>query len=365
MLPFTDALWSALRSHQTGFFTAVASYQGSSATVRVASGSLSFRAAGQVQSSGALVAAGKAPSLAPSSPTDLLAPFGQEIALFRTVLIGARGRWEIPLGVYRITRAGDIVENFRGDTVLDWSVGLSFSDRLKKIRDDDFLEAVGPVAGNTVWQEVRRLSSIPVQTTLGDAAVPPGTVYESRIAAITQLLSLLGAVPHVTRAGVLTARLADRWLTATTPDVTVEGVIRYSSELTDDFFNQVQVKSSNDASIVAYASIRDDSNYLSVNRAGGRTFRQSSPIYATQAAADAAAATILKRVSTRRARTVTVECTPEALLLEMGDMVLFQDPVKRKRVLGEVSGMRMPLSPTASIPLDVIVSEESDYTPGG
>ena len=364
MLTFDDDLWNALRSHQTGFTTAVASYQEVTAEVRAESGQINFNGAQEIQSSGSAVVSGSAPSMVPQSRTDMLAPTGQELALFRTIKIG-RGSWSVPLGVYRLTRASDGREQRRAGRTLNWSLALEFSDRFKQIRDNDFLAPEGPVSGNTVWQEVQRLARVPVQQALGDAAVPPGTVYESRLEAITVLMSLLGGVPHVTRAGVLTARPADRWLTETEADVVIEGVIRYQTEMTDDFYNQVQVKSSNDPSIVAYASISDDSNPLSVNRAGGRTFRQASPIYTTQAQAQAAANTILKRVSSRQARTVQVECTPEALLLELGDVALFQDPVKGKQVLGEVVTLTAPISPTAVIPVGVIVAEELDYTPEG
>lgn len=358
MLDFPDEVVSVLRSSaQEGGVSGVARYQGDSVPVTVApSGSITFRAEGEVQASGNISAIGIEASLAPRSKTDPLATFGQELALFRTVRVRT-SRWEIPLGVYRITSSGDEYERYRDDQVLEWSVEVGFSDRFKMIRDDDFLSVDAPVVGNSVWDEVRRLSPIAVQEALGDATVPPATTYETRLGAITTLLALLGAAPQLTRTGVLTARPRDAWLTATVAVFDIPGTISWSSEMKDDFYNQVQVTSSSDRSIVAYAQIRDDSNPLSVNRAGGRTYKQSSPIYGTIASAQAAANTILARVSTRRSRLVNVECTPEALLLELGDFGWVRDPVSKRAALGEVSGITIPMDPTRPVKVELIVAE--------
>jgi hypothetical protein len=360
MLPATDEQRAALRSStQTGGVRAVASYQGASVPVTLdLSGSVTFSASAEVQSAAQVTAVGIGDSLVPKSKTDPLATYGQELSIWRTVSV--RGvTWEVPLGVFRINRAGDSFERFRGDTVLGWSVSLSLLDRFEMYRAGDFLSVEGPVSGNLVWDEIRRLALTPVQVALGDAAVPPATVYESRLDAVEVLASLLGGVPHLTREGVLTARRADAWLTETTPAFDIDGTIAWSDEMTSDFFNQVQVKSTNDQSIVAYAAITDDANPLSVNRAGPRTYRQSAPIYVDQAAAQAAADTILARVSTRRSRTVQVSCTPEALLLELGDFGWVRDPVQERAVLGEVSGIRISLDPTQPVSLDLIVAVEA------
>lgn len=359
MLTFPVEVKNALKSSaQVGGVKGVARYQGRSIDVLVKeSGSIQFRAEGEVQSSGSVTAIGVGSSLVPKSKTDPLATFGQELALWRTVRVRT-SEWAIPLGVFRITSAGDGFERYRSDQVMDWSVEVSVSDRFKQIRDDDFLSVDAPIAGKTVWSEIRRLSPIPVQQTMGDASVPAATTYETRLGAITTLLALLEAAPHLTREGVLTARPRDAWLTSTVPVFDIEGTISWSDEMTDEFYNQVQVTSSSNKAIVAYARISDNSNPLSVGRAGGRTYKHSSPIYETVAAAQSAANTILARVSSRRSRLVDVECTPEALLLELGDFGWMRDPSQQRAVLGEVSGITIPMSPTAPIRVQMIVAEE-------
>lgn len=359
MLQFPEQVHEALRSSaQVGGTRAVALYQGRQVPVTLAdSGQISFRAEGQVQASGSVTAIGVGDSLVPKSKADPLASYGQELAIWRTLQVRSQ-TWIIPLGVYRITRAGDEFERYRGDVVLDWSVDLRLADRFKAIRDDDFLSADAPIPGNTVWAEMRRLSPIPVQEALGDGSVPAATVYATRFNAVSTLAELRGGAPHLTREGVLTARLRDAWLTATVPVFDIQGTITWSSEMTDDFFNQVQVTSSVDRSIVAYAQITDEWNPLSVRRAGGRTYKHSSPIYDTQAAAQEAAYTILDRVSTRRSRLVNVTCSPEALLLELGDFGWVRDPVSKRAALGEVAQITAPLSPTATVGVQLIVAEE-------
>lgn len=359
MLTADETTKSALRSNQVGAVRAVARYQGAQLPVNVAlSGSVRFRGDAKVQATANVQAYGVGNSLVPHAKDAPLATYGQELALWRTSTVRSK-TVEIPLGVFRITTAGDAFENYRGDTVLDWTIELGLQDRFESIAADDFLSVDAPKAGNTVWDELRRLSAFPVQEALGNASVPPSTVYESRFDAIVTLTNLLGGVPHLTREGVLTARLRDAWLTVTTPAFDINGTISWSSEMTNDFFNQVQVRNPNDPTIVAYASITDMSNPLAVGRAGGRTFKQAAPIYTTVAAAQSAATTILARVSTKRARTVRVECTPEALLLELGDVGWVRDPVQRRSVLGEVSDISVPLDPTAPIQVELIVAEES------
>lgn len=357
MLAVDEVLAEALRSHQAGGISAVARYRGREVPLLVdPSGSVKYSASADVEASTQITIFGFGDSLVPRRDTDMLATCGQEIALWRTVRVSAQ-EWELPLGVFRIARAGDAVEHRRGDTVLDWSVNLTLQDRFKQIRQDDFLAVETPALSSTVWAEMQRLSPIPVQEALGDAPVPPGTVYESRIDAIRALLSIIGGVPHLTREGVLTARLADGWTTVTSPVFDIAGVISWSDEMTDDFFNQVQVTNPNSPDIVAYARLEEAWNPRSVQNAGGRTYKHAATIYEAQGAALAAARTILRRVSSRRAQQIKVTCTPEALLLELGDVGWFRDHVGRRAVLGEVASIDAPLDPTAAVTVEVIAAQ--------
>lgn len=360
-----EVLISALRSSQSGGVSGVVRYQGGQLPVNVArEGSVAFRASAEVQASTSVTVVGFGDSLVPRTSADPLGASGQELALYRTVSVGGE-EWSIPLGVFRVTRAGDSVEQVRDSVVLDWSVQVSLSDRFEQIRADDFLAVEAPVPGNTVWDEIRRLSPIAVQESLTDASVPAGTVYESRLDAIRVLMELIGGVPHLTREGVLTARIADAWLSVTQPVFDLPGVVDWSDELTNDFYNQVQVSNPDNAAVVAYAVLDDPANPRSVSRAGGRTYKQSSPIYLTQDSAQRAAYTILQRVSAKRSNTVQVTCGPEALLLELGDVGWVRDPVRGRAVFGEVAALTVPLDPTQPVPVTIISALQIELTEDG
>lgn len=358
MLTVDAYLRAALETHQMGRVRAVASYQGVNTSIPVGDGSITFNGDGEVQATGSFTAYGVGSSLVPKAKTDPLAPYGQEVSFFREVDI--RGTvFSVPLGVYRITDAGNAYERTRGGVVVDWSVEVAFADQLERVRADDFLAVESPKAGNTVWDEVRRLSRLPVQENLGDTSVPRATVYESRIKSVETLFAMLGGVPHLTRTGVLTARVKDAWLTVTAPAFDLSGAITFPpARMSNDFVNQVQVTSSNDATIVEYARIDSDADPLSVNRAGGRTFKHSGP-YTSRTAARVDAGVFLRQLSERRARTVSVECTPEALLLELGDVGWVRDSVQGRAVFGEVAALRVPFDVTAPVGVDLIVAVES------
>lgn len=359
MLQVDAVVQAALRTHQIGRTRAVASYRGVLTPLQVEqSGSIQSDGNGQVQSTSAVKVFGIGNSLVPKTRADILSATGQEVVLYRDVKLRGDLWWTIPLGVFKITRAGDSLERIRRGRVMDWSVNLTLADRFDAIQANDFLAVDSPVSGNTAWVEIQRLSQIPVQTSLVDVAVPPSTVYDTRLGSIATLAGLLGGEPTLTRSGVLTTRLADAWMTVTAPAFDISGTITWSDEITNDFFNQVQVKSSSDATLVSFRQITDPWNPISVGRAGGRTYKASSPIYTTQAMVDTAADTALARLSTRRSRLVTVETTPEGILCELGDVGWVRDTRQQRAVLGEVTSMTIPLDPTALPKLTLIVAEE-------
>ena len=420
MLAYSDELWSVLRSHQEGITLASAFTLGllTVPDLRITqNGSVGIRGDAEVQASVTVTAYGREESLVPKGADAPLAPYGQEISLRRRVVKGDRS-WDIPLGRFRITEASNSREEYRRtvdpgteyapalasidgeglleglpddgtgyvDTtglgydadgfyllyaarpyrefepvVVSWSVQLRLQDRFEALRADDFLAAEGPAVGATVYDELRRLAApFPVEENpaLADRAVPLSTAYDSRISAINQLCDLIGGAPSLTRDGVLRPRKKDRWLTETTPDVEIEGVIDWGDSMSNDFYNAVQVRSTSNNDIVAFKQLSDMSHPLAVGRAGRRTYKHAAPIYETVGQAAEAAETFLARLVNRRSRLVTVECTPEALLLDVGDLPLVTDVRTGRSVLGEVSDITYPLNPTDSVSVTLTVAEE-------
>ena len=328
-------------------------------------GSLTYSGDAVKQAIGSVYVRGAADeSLVPREPTDPLAPFGQELDIFRVVTVG-KTSWEIPMGRFRIEDVPDMRELFRlwpsMKQVVAWDLQLKLVDRFDIIEADDFLVPDAPRADNSTWDEIRRLSPLPIVVSLPDRPVSPSLVYKSRMDAITELMSNLGGTPHLTRQGALTARVTDAWITATEPVFTVDGVIDVSSSMSIKVFNSVVSRSSiGDNNIVAVREITGDGDPLSVNGPlRRRTYEHASPLIETQEQADADAETVLRRVSSKQARRITITCLPRPDI-ELGDFGLAIDRASRRRFLGEVTDMRFSMDPAAEMTMDLIVAEELD-----
>lgn len=326
-------------------------------------GSLEFSADAEVKCAGRLTLAKGGESLAPQSKADVLAPFGQEVRIERVDVLGQR-EWVTVMGQLRI--AG--IPSMRQYRLAwpnkyesqGWFASLELVDRFDKIRADEFLAPVAPEHSNTTWEEIQRLSNVPIVRAdeLPDRSLPDGVVYDerSRLDTIALLMAHLGGVPHLTRMGSLTGRVKDAWLTDTQPVVTISGVIDLDDSLSNDVYNAVRVESTS-GEFVAVAEITDSGDPLNVNGPlGRRVYRHASPLYASQEAVNEAAQTVLARVSTRRSKTVSVQCLPHPYL-ELGMVIQVRDKDSGAEVLGEVSRMSFSLNPVALMRLELIVAE--------
>lgn len=354
---------AALNDHHTSRYTAAAHY-GTETTIPsvplTVDGSISFDGDANIQSRATLYLADEGASLVPKSKDAPLATFGQEITIVHETTFAGQN-WSIPMGRFRIAEVPSAKEYFlRYPSQLvtaGWAAQLELRDRFDQIAADDFLETTAPIAGKTTWEEIQRVSPIAMQRSLPDRAVPAGMVYESRLGAIGLLADNIGGSPHMTRQGALTVRKKDAWLTETALAFTINGVIDMDDGMSNNFYNQVVARSSTgDNQIVSIARITDRSNPLAVSRAGGRTYKWSSPLITSQQECDAAAATILARVSTRQSRTITVTCLPRPDL-ELGDFGLAKDTISGREVVGEISSMRFPADPTKEMTLTLILAE--------
>lgn len=330
-------------------------------------GEISFQGDQRVQGSGTIYVRGNTGgrSLVPSSLTDTLAPFGQEIQVSRIVAKGDR-EWSIPLGRYAIAdvpSARNFTREFRSRNgerkrvPTGFDVQLKLQDRFDLIVASDFIYPEAPVSSST-WDELQRISPVPIVRSLPDVALPAGLVYgDSRMDAITTLAANLGGVPHMTRQGNLTVRVRDRYLTETVDDFTISGVIDLDDGLSNKLSNVAVVKSSTDATLLGVAMITSPYNPLRVNGPfGTRVARMSSPLLTTQAAIDAAAQTMLRRVSTRQARVARVTTLPDPRL-EVGDYGTVIDPESGREISGEILAMRFPADPRAAMTLDLTIGE--------
>lgn len=362
MLAVPDDVTAALAdSSVTTYTTAVAQYGDRQAQLNVQqeSGSFTWDAtASAVQCTGDIRVFGYGGPLVPRSRDDLLAPYGQEIAVSK-VLVLRQTEVTIPLGVFRIRGNDGGRFNLRDGITLDWEVGVDLNDRMRMLERGKIVNPASPVPGASMYDELRRLGLFPIVETVDDVSVP-SMVYEDRLSGVRDLCALAGAKPRVNRQGALELRVADRWLTADrdAPDFSFEGTVEWSDEQTDDFYNTVWAHSP-DGQYSAFATLTDDSDPRSVNRAGPSTYEHSSPVYTSQAAALAGAQTALQRLLNRRSRTVTVMLDARALLLDLGDVGWVEDVVTGRRVFGEVSKISIPVDPTGLPVVGLTVAEEA------
>lgn len=347
------------------------------------SGSITYDIDGQIQASGNayITRDSDGTSLVPRSETDPLAPYGQEIVLSRHIVAGEQD-WLIPCGRFPIKSVPDMREYFRArpgiahpdadalasQVVVAYDLQLKLTDRFDWIRGANFLQPEAPKAGNTTWQEIQRISPIPIVVSLPDQPLPAALAYtDSRYDAIVTLMDNLGGEPALTRTGALTARVKDPWLTETVEVFDIDGTIDVSEAMdSEGLYNAVRVRSSNgDSEIVAYAQIDATGHPLRVggpfNGGAARVYTFASPLIDTQAKADAAALTVLARVSTQQARRVKVTITPNHLL-EIGDYGRATDHRTRRWYTGSIARQSMNLDPFADMDLELIVAESGDLS---
>ena len=359
MFAVSDDVWAALGDSQVvSETTAQAQYQGRVATLNVApSDALTWNGDGSLQAVGGLHVIGHGQSLVPRSPTDLLAPNGQEVSIARVVHLRDQ-QVTIPLGVFRITYNDGGRRSLREGHVLDWEVSVKLADRFRMIERGKIVDPASPPPGASMYSELQRLSLFPLQRTVTDVSVPLSMVYEDRMSAVHDLAKLAAGKPRITRQGALVVRPADRWLTETVPEFDITGTISWDDSQSDDFINYVSAHSP-DGKFSAFAALEDDSNPRSVGRAGPSTYEHSSPAYTSDAAAQEGAETALRRLLNRRSRVVTVEIGAQGLLLDLSDFGWVRDTDQDRAVLGEVSGIRIPHDPTSPIQASLIVAEEA------
>jgi hypothetical protein len=324
------------------------------------SGQITFDASATIQGNGSLYLQGNASTLVPVNMTDPLAPYGQTLQIVRRVFTGGAYQ-DVPLGIYRIQDVPDARNLWKGwptiPTIMGWSAQLTICDLFDIIDADNFLATTQPTPGNTVWEEIQALSPLPVVQSLPDQSIPAGVVYQSRMDAIAQLITVIGGEPHLTRQGALTARVRNNWLTATTTVATVNGVVDVAGGMSNNLKNSVVVTNPNNASILAIAEITEPSNPLCVTGPlGRRTQTLSDPLMTTQAMAQTAANTMLARLSSQNSRTVTVSCLPRPDL-ELGDYIEVIDERSQVHWFGEVRQMSFSLDATQLMSITLTVAE--------
>jgi hypothetical protein len=251
----------------------------------------------------------------PVNATDALNVFGSRIYLSYDVA-RASGEW-LPIGL-----GWFIVDEWEaGEGV----VSVSALDVRDALRTAKLLAPSAPAAGGTFVTELKRLvgGRLPLDLTAApvDRAVPSGMAWaESRAEAIDELMKAWPARAELDADGTLVI-LGDELDELDADVVLTEGVggtvVKSSRSGTRaELYNVVVARGEDSSSTTAapvtgYAADTDPDSPTYVDGPMGElvTFF-ASPLLKTQAQADKAAATILRR-SLRTAETIPVQCLPD------------------------------------------------------
>jgi len=189
----------------------------------------------------------KGESLVPVGTEGVLSPFRATLELIMTVSAGDFTE-SVSLGLFLLTRvpsAHDFTADRNGSAVVVASrVTVEFRSLDERVRRWGFRSPEHPQS-SSCWDELRRITGMPVKETVADATVSASVLYEAkqggRLAAVQLLGDSLGGVPVVDSSGA--------WVVI--PDVVGDpvGVLRLGVQgtvtdvgyevSTDDVFNVV------------------------------------------------------------------------------------------------------------------------------
>lgn len=147
-------------------------------------------------------------SLRPDGVTGTITPYGSVIELIVTVSAGQLSA-DISMGRFRVTRvpsAEDTYADVNGArTVMSTTVTAELASLDEGTRRHGFDKPVAPRQGVTCYDEIRRITGMPIVQTVPAQTTPSGVLWEattgSRLAAVQELAAKLGGVAVVNSRG--------------------------------------------------------------------------------------------------------------------------------------------------------------------
>ncbi|TDW31027.1 hypothetical protein [Cryobacterium psychrophilum] len=224
------------------------------------------------------------------------------------------------------------------------SVQIKVADLFYTTDLERFEAPSGPTDKSSVWAEIQRLTLLPLNRSVPDAAITRTVLYkENRLDAIEELSALIGGRPYITPMGEVSvspfewgspvAKLSmgagGRVGRASADDLTPEGIC-----------NKVSVRSWNDEQATVLAEAIIPTGPLRWGGGHGRVpYFLSSEFVTTQAQAQEWADRTLPLVSVMKAVTYTIQCTADPRL-EVWDVIEFEkDGVT---IVGRIEKITMP-----------------------
>lgn len=147
-------------------------------------------------------------SMSPVGTWGVLSPFRARLELVMEVTAGSF-RERVTLGMFRVTRipdARDFTAVVNGaEVVVSSRVRVEFLSLEEDVRRRGFRFPEEPPSLDSCYNELRRITGIPVEESVPDAPIPSGTLWEAkqggRLDAVTVLGDVLGGTPVVNSRG--------------------------------------------------------------------------------------------------------------------------------------------------------------------
>ncbi|TIH33674.1 hypothetical protein D4765_14420 [Subtercola vilae] len=274
-----------------------------------------------------------ADSIAPQNIGDILSPFGTVLSLSVIVSAGPGFSERVMLGQFLISDTPNIVtEAFLFNTAIltrGDSIDLSFTDYFGAVSDDKFDVPGSPPDLSSVWNEIQRLTGLPITRTITDGTIPASVAYQQeKLQAVYDLATVLDATAYMTSAGTVSMR-PNTWPapvdTISGGDGTLIAVVRGMSNAS--VRNKLVVRSyaGNGQSVLSSGEITDGplrtrNSDGTVSPYRSRPQFYSSQFIVTSDQADAFVQNNLSRVSVLRSVKVVVTETFNPLR-QVGDVV--------------------------------------------
>jgi len=271
-------------------------------------------------------------SIVPEKLTSWLMPYASFIDMSYRVSIGTIFSEKVLRGRLKVIGVSDPQE--RKIRVQDRlitigsSVQIEVADAFYTTDQEDFEAPSGPTDMSSVWDELGRLTLLPLSRSMPDAAITRAILYkEKRLDAVQELASLLAGRPYITPMGevslapmawgspvaTLTMGPSGRIARASADDLTATGI-----------YNKVIVRSWTDGQATILASAVIDSGPLRWGGGHGRVpYFLSSEFVTTQAQAQEWADRTLPLVSVMKAVLYTIQSLADPRL-EIWDVVEFE-----------------------------------------
>lgn len=177
--------------------------------------------------------------MTPRMPGDAFSPFGGSIAARLDMSAGDVASTSVQAGLFQIDAAPsarDYTLTIGGRVIVTGAeLELDVSDQLAKIALDSPIRPEQTREGATCWDEIARLSKMPVSRNVPDKPCPTLSI-ELKVGAyldtIEQIMEILGGTPYVNSAGAITCITPQADPTATLTYGPTDGAILYEEPRT-------------------------------------------------------------------------------------------------------------------------------------